>query len=305
MKVMKEKQVCVLMVAALTMVVVLVGTTVAADSAPNYNCSNMTCGDKEIPYPFAIDLNNSSSKCFMAGRYILLICKESKIYTVDNLPVLNINISKAEMDVLFDVSEYCSVDKYTKPTLTSQSYVISSKENKFVTVGYDSFGYFNSYRHENKYSTGCLTRSSGDQRSIDNGTCSGLGCCQVDIPPKMWNISIEASNFNQSSEFCSYSFLVRNDNYTFSSAHLKNGLPFKQLPVVLDWTILDDNCSAATSKNYGDFNYYGCKKNSYCDDKDTDIGYRCHCNPGFEGNPYEPNGCTGQFFNLNFCKKSF
>jgi len=292
----------------LAMVVVLVGTTVAADSAPN-NCSYMTCGDKEIPYPFGIDLNNSLSNCFMAGRLIQLICNESKIYTGKNLQmeVVNINISNAEMDVLFDVSEYCSVDNYTKPTLTSGSYVISSKENKFVTVGNDSYGYFNSYEDEIEYSTtGCLTSVIRHQRLINNGTCSGIGCCQVDIPPRMMGISIEASNINNSSDFCSYAFVVRNDNYTFNSAHLSQGLPFKRSPVVLDWTIEDSNCSTAPSNNMGDFNYYGCKNNSHCDDKDKDFGYRCICNRGFEGNPYIPNyGCTGQFFNLNFCKLSF
>jgi hypothetical protein len=97
MKVMKMKHVYVL-----TMVVVLVGTA-AADSAPN-NCIQ-TCGDQEIPHPFGINDTSSDSDCFLgSGRLIPLTCNESKIYTVGNLPVLNINISKAEIEVLFDAS---------------------------------------------------------------------------------------------------------------------------------------------------------------------------------------------------------
>jgi len=275
---------------------VILAVTVAATN----KCSH-TCGGKEIPYPFGIDHNNPSSDCFVGGRFLPFICNESKIY-LGNMEVLNINIFKAEIDVLFHVSKYCGDDNTTENTiarLTDGSYTISSKENKFVTVGSNSYGYFNSYDGENKYSTGCLTSFIGYQRSIDNGTCSGIGCCQVDIPPRMWNISIQASYFNQnSSQYCSYAFVVKNGSYTFSSAHSKKGLPFNGLPVVLDWTIGNESCSTASSKNNG--GNYGCKNNSYCDDKDADFGYRCSCNPGFEGNPYHPHGCTGQFSYLNF-----
>ncbi|KEH39811.1 wall-associated receptor kinase-like protein [Medicago truncatula] len=292
MKVIKMKHVYVL-----AMVVVLVGTTVAADSATN-TCSH-TCGGQEIPYPFGIDDNNTSSECFLGRRLIPLTCNESKIYAGD-MEVLNIDIFNAQIEASFYVSKYCGVHNYNKPRLNSGSYIISSKENKFITVGINSFGYFNSYRGgENKYSTGCLTRSFGLPRLIDNETCSGIGCCQVDIPPKMWNISIEAYNFNQNSSlYCSYAFVVKNGSYTFSTNHLSpKGFRYEELPVVLDWTIGEENCSTASSKKNGV--NYGCKNNSHCDDKDTYFGYRCHCNQGFEGNPYHPNGCT----DINECEK--
>jgi len=297
MKVMNMKHVY-----ALTMVI-LVGT-IAADSTPLTTCSH-TCGGKEIPYPFGINDTSSNSDCLVGGRLIRLYCNESKIYAGKNLQVLNINTSKSEIDVLSYFSQYCG-DENTTDTLTSEKtrvtfttdlYTISSKENKFITVGYNSYGYFNSYRRNHtEYSTGCLTRTFGDQ--INDGKCSGVGCCQIDIPPKMKNISIQASNFNTSSKFCSYSFVIKNDNYTFSSAHLKKGLPFKRLPVVLDWTIGKGNCSTASSKNNGV--NYACKNNSHCYDQDMDFGYQCRCNTGYEGNPYHPNGCTGQFFYSNF-----
>ncbi|CAL5206387.1 unnamed protein product [Lathyrus oleraceus] len=271
----------VLMVTALAMVVRVVA--LAADT-----CNEIrTCGDVEIPYPFGI-YNNNNPDCFSGRRLIKLNCTDKFEILAGNIPVLNINTSTSQIELLLTVSKYCGKDNKNKPRLTISSYTISSKDNKFLTVGNNSFGNLNTYRDANhSYSTGCLTRSFGDPRSIDNGTCSGIGCCQVDIPPQMRNITIEARNFNRSSKSCSYSFVVKNGNYTFSSTHLSQGFP-KKLPVIFDLTIGEENCTSA--KNYGV--NYGCKNNSKCDDEDTDYGYRCKCNLGYEGNPYHPIGCT-------------
>ncbi|KAL4372077.1 hypothetical protein AHAS_Ahas06G0229700 [Arachis hypogaea] len=70
------------------------------------------------------------------------------------------------------------------------SFTISSKDNKFISVGCDTFGYLNSFYDNNTgYSTGCLTRCYGNNVEIKDGDCSGIGCCQVDIPPGMRKVS--------------------------------------------------------------------------------------------------------------------
>lgn len=115
----------------------------------------------------------------------------------------------------------------------------------------------------------------------------------MDIPPGMMNITIQAfsfNNFNSSSDFnnCSYSFVIKNDNYTFSMDHLK-GLPFQKAPFVVDWTVGNQTCFNSTSKTD-----YACKSNSYCEDSAIRKSYRCKCKEGYEGNPYHPNGCQGR-----------
>ncbi|KAL5148642.1 Wall-associated receptor kinase 2 [Glycine soja] len=237
---------------------------------------------------------------YLRSKFELTCNDSSKKLLWANLEVSNINVTSHQMVVSFFVSEFCSKEKaFNKPWIKTGRFSISRKENKFLTVGCDSYGYLNSYFDGDLYSTGCLTRCYGNNNLIDNETCWGIGCCQVDIPPLMRNITVEASSFVQSgtdssgvnassttffNSTCSYSFVVRNGFYKFSTTHLQS-FPNKTLPMVIDWTAGDKSCKDSMGR--GD---YACKANSYCDDGDTDYGYRCRCKDGYEGNSYL--GCT-------------
>ncbi|KAL2318408.1 hypothetical protein Fmac_032284 [Flemingia macrophylla] len=108
----------------------------------------------------------------------------------------------------------------------------------------------------------------------------------VDIPPRMRRISsVQAATFSNSTRDCSYSFLAKHNSYDFSTSHLQS-FPYKTLPLVVDWTVGEQNCSRFESSR----NEYACKDHSHCNDTDTDIGYRCTCDHGYQGNPYL--GCT-------------
>ncbi|XP_057442738.1 putative wall-associated receptor kinase-like 16 [Lotus japonicus] len=203
---------------------------------------------------------------------------------------------------MFNVSFKCynstGINYWSNPWLDTASFSISSKENKFLTVGCDSYGYLNSFYDEQSYSTGCLTRCYGHRiRSIiENETCSGIGCCQVDVPPRMRNITVEAfgfSNSTESLETCTYSFVVKQGSYNFFATDLK-AFPHTEFPLVLDWTVGNKSCDS--SKIGTD---YACKNNSLCVDEDMDYGYRCTCMAGYEGNPYHPDGCI----DIDECKR--
>ncbi|TKY56076.1 Wall-associated receptor kinase 2 [Spatholobus suberectus] len=232
---------------------------------------NYPCGDVEIPYPFGIGNSSTPDQrpCFLEDKFSLA-CNNSELIWGD-ITVLSISVPAHQMDVSFWVSRFCNDTNDNTPWMTTAFFSISRKENKFLTVGCNSFGYLNSVYDDKTYSTGCLTRCYGNDLEIDDETCSGIGCCQVDIPPRMRNISIEASTFPNSTQWgnCSHSFVVKQDSYNFSRTHLR-----------------DQNCKASKSRDD-----YACRNNSYCDDTDSDFGYRCKCNDGYEGNPYF--GCTG------------
>ncbi|XP_057720312.1 wall-associated receptor kinase 2-like [Arachis stenosperma] len=258
------------------------------------------CYGVEVPYPFGIGNSNVGTPCFLEKSFELTCNNTISSLTLGNIPVISINIYQGQADMLSYVSKYCynssGVSSTTTDiTLTSiRSFTISSKDNKFISVGCNTYGYLNSfYNNTEGYSTGCLTRCYGNNMEIHDGYCSGIGCCEVDIPPRMREISTIAGtfdfeNFTGPLDFnnnCSYSFVVKNGNYTFSKEHLVN-LPFDTSTVVFDWSVGNETCEESRSKGT-----ITCKGNSTCVDADTGYGYRCQCKKGFEGNPYL-HGCT-------------
>jgi hypothetical protein len=63
---------------------------------------------------------------------------------------------------------------------------------------------------------------------------------------------------------------------------------------VLKWAVDSISCKDAKASKEG----YRCFSHSDCVDVTGDkpseqLGYRCKCSPGFEGNPYLKDGCTG------------
>ncbi|XP_014505177.1 putative wall-associated receptor kinase-like 16 isoform X2 [Vigna radiata var. radiata] len=268
-------------------------------SLPGCPCS---CGNvSPIPYPFGIGNSKLTGKNCFLEEALNLTCTNSTLYRgKGNVQILNISLA-GKMDVLMQISEVCKNESLGREetygyyiSLTTPAFAISSEDNKFVTVGCDTYGYLNTFRNGTQSSTGCLTRCDSLQ-SVESmqryGNCTGIGCCQVDIPPRMKNISFEASsfhNFNSTSDFnkCGYSFVVKNGNYLFSVDHLRR-VPFNMTPLVMDWSVGNDTCEASKGRPG-----YACKSpDSECEKSPSEYGYRCKCKKGFQGNAYLPHGC--------------
>ncbi|WVZ08596.1 hypothetical protein V8G54_021942 [Vigna mungo] len=295
LKVVTEMQVSLL----LLLMIALAKTATVADDQALPGCPNK-CGDVSIPYPFGVGKNCS----FQTD--LNLNCSTDSILYVGNIPVLNITLL-GQLEMSFFVSYICKVDIFngvTEPVsaeLNIPSFTISSTENKFMSIGCDTYGYLKSFDNQSRYlsTTGCLTVCGDNLENLENmqtndGKCAGRGCCQVDIPPRMKNIAIKAYTFNNFSDSpdsnsCSVSFVVKNGGYNFSMDHL-NRVPLNMTPMIVDWSVGDAPCNVSKDKAN-----YACKSDySVCEDPPSagGNGYLCKCKPGFEGNPYLPQGCT-------------
>ncbi|KAL4372078.1 hypothetical protein AHAS_Ahas06G0229800 [Arachis hypogaea] len=202
------------------------------------------CGGVQIPYPFGIGKSKTTGEnCSMDEPFELTCEEQDSILKSGDFQVTSINITKGQVEMMAPVSKSCRDTSSDETTylVTFPSFTVSRNDNKFVSVGCDTFGYLNSsYDGGRTYSTGCLSRCYGNMFDIVDESCSGFGCCQMDIPPNMVNISIQAAsfdNFEESLSFnnCSYSFVVKNGNYTFYKKDLKK-LRFDDVAVIYDWS---------------------------------------------------------------------
>ncbi|XP_065623371.1 wall-associated receptor kinase 2-like [Quercus suber] len=290
-------------------------TTIMAAAAIAYplalpNCSD-SCGGVKIPYPFG-----TTEGCYRKeSRDFFIDCSNSYGQPqpmTGNLNVTNISI-EGEMDILM----YNAIDCYnqlgtpleinTKPRLKVPSFTVSITKNKFVAVGCDTYAYLNGILNDEPFSIGCLSKCN-NTHNIVNGICSGIGCCQIDIPEGLKNINFAAYSFKSHKEVwyfnpCSFAFIIQRDKFNFSSAYLTSLQNNRTLPMVLDWAIGNETCEVA--RNKGNFI---CGANSNCSDHNNGSGYRCNCKQGYEGNPYLKDGCQDinecVFKDLNNCKSN-
>lgn len=281
----------------------LVGLVVlaAAEAQALPGCPNQ-CGNLSIPFPFGI-----SKGCYLRDEFFI-DCNETNQTPTPYLNGTGIPISNLSLNGELQIMQFVARDCYdqdgsldTKLSNTPRlqlfpPYTISGTKNKFIAVGCDTYAIFEGVRGKEKYITGCMTfcESLG---SISE-SCSGIGCCQTSIPSGLQVRTVTMSSYYNHTfiwDFnpCSYSFIVEEGQSTFSSKSFQELKSITRLPMVLNWAIGDEPCDAAQHRQD-----YACKGNSTCVNPLNLSGYFCECLPGYEGNPYLPDGCQGTDYDL-------
>ncbi|KAF8410194.1 hypothetical protein HHK36_002716 [Tetracentron sinense] len=169
-------------------------------------------------------------------------------------------------------------------------YTFSDTLNRFTAIGCDTLAFITgSNGHD--YTGGCVSLCNS-KGSIINGTCSGIGCCQTLIPKGVKKFTTELRSFYNHSRTwtfnpCSFAFIAVKDRYNFSGSDLLNFRDRKRIPAVMDWAIGNKSCEKVDQRGED----YACGSNSHCLNANNGPGYLCHCNKGYQGNPYLLNGC--------------
>ncbi|KAM5587431.1 hypothetical protein ABKV19_006065 [Rosa sericea] len=264
------------------------------------------CGNLTIPYPFGI-----GPDCYMAEAFSVSCNTFTKPPTAmwrdSPIAINNIYLAEGEMQIMQYVAYDCYDSQgwtvFNKPLLTVPPFTVSHTRNKFIAVGCDTYALFRGYRaDEERYMTGCM--SICDNLDSVEQSCSGVGCCLADIPRGLENYTVTLDSYYNHTYIldfnpCSYAFIVEEGKFTFSpNTSFEDLSNTEKLPMILNWEIGEGPCDEAQKKDD-----YACKENSKCVNRtisDELSGYICHCQPGYQGNPYLPDGCQ----DIDECKVS-
>nr|GMD51055.1 putative wall-associated receptor kinase-like 16 [Ipomoea batatas] len=249
------------------------------------------CGDVSIPFPYGL-----TEDCALNSEFFIN-CTTSPDGSPKPLlghggilEVRKISV-EGQLVIMSFITRQCSQKGKSTPRQQggyqsgSFKLYVNQTANKFVAVGCDTFANVYAYGDDRSYRTGsnCMATCNSTQ-DVTNGTCSGFGCCETEIPNVARNVyySVDSLNYyaNTTGDVnnCSYAFVVQKEEFTFSSTMLTRTWDIETLPMVLDWTISNQTCTTA------------CRGNTRCVAV-NDEGYRCGCKEGYQGNPYLSPGC--------------
>ncbi|XP_065632499.1 wall-associated receptor kinase 2-like [Quercus suber] len=269
------------------------------------NCPDK-CGDVEIPYPFGL-----REGCYIGQNFFVNCTNSTQPILLGGFTATNFSL-EGQANVLTYMAKDCykhgvldqDLSIWTSVYLSSSlNFTISSTQNKFIVVGCDTIAYLNFQQDKGNFSTGCVSVCD-NTRYIVNGSCSGVGCCEVDIPNGLNYLTLESHSFNNHTKVgafnpCGYAFISQQNTFNFSIDSLQSLQHQKEMPLVLDWAIGTETCKDVVNKSS-----YTCGGNSTCIDSANRSGYRCKCMKGYHGNPYLHLGCQdiNECENHNPCK---
>jgi len=160
-----------------------------------------------------------------------------------------------------------------------------------------------------QYIIGCS--STCTQERLKNGSsCTGTdGCCQAALPKGVRKYDSYFNEQYNTSQICrrtpcNYIAVMETAAFNFSTTYLTSTVFYDMdsslIPTVLEWGVAQKTCEEARTNKTA----YACvSNNSDCIDNNY-VGYHRKCSPGYKGNPYVPDGCTGSSLHMPLVSSS-
>ncbi|CAN6362532.1 unnamed protein product [Urochloa humidicola] len=289
------------------------------------NCST-TCGDVSLPYPFGINTG-----CYWPGFNLTCNTSYNppRLFLDSNetLEAIDISLADSTVRVIYETSTVSLENSdggngnmpgaFNLPDIGAP-YMLSNR-NEFILYGCDVqatlYGeYINgsSNTSNNSIISRCVSTCSSSQVAGENrgsgmpvpalsqgGYCSGHdGCCHAPISAGSTPRRLEFKGFNTSQQnpvclFISEEGLTDQWQTIFSKTDL--GMRFFSIessPLFLQWAVKQGFSVPADNSGQcpGDVAKRLCKsEHSNCLQENG--GFTCHCNQGYQGNPYIAYGC--------------
>ncbi|CAL5046280.1 unnamed protein product [Urochloa decumbens] len=233
-----------------------------------------------------------------------LYCKKSEdgrrnITYLSNLPVLNILLDQGQVRMTRYIASTCYNNRArTYMGLERTPFTVSEEKNIFTVIGKNILAFMTGSSSTTTYAVGCLSRPSPYKNiKAQDGTCAGIGCCQVALTP---NTSYDEIYFNKATTSngirggmqCGYAVVMEADKFEFRTEYLTTSAFWDEhkgeVPVILNWAVGNETCDISKKDSAS----YACRSsNSECTDSTSRHGYLCNCSKGYLGNPYLPGGC--------------
>lgn len=278
----------------------LAAAALPPQAKPNcpYQCGNLT-----VPYPYGIGDDCHIQLKGQESQYNLTCNHSTKTPSLhwknSDVTITKFSLAEGELQITNQASKDCynenglQIDNSIGGIRVFPPLSISGPKNKFIAVGCDTRAFLFGYRGDQAFITGCMS-GCNNLSAVDQNSCSGVGCCQTNIPDGLKNPRVRLNSFSNhvgiwSFNPCSYAFIVQDGSFDFSRKSFQELEKRRRFPMIVNFAIGNVTCDVA-KKNIED---YPCKENSTCADHNntTGSGYYCQCQKGYEGNPYL--GCQG------------